>query len=260
MAATPTLQGLMAMRHKDVHDTAGEKVGELVEVYVDKATREPEWLGVDAGLFGMKRVLVPAAGSRIEPGAVRVAFTKDLVLHTPDVMDEQVSQDVEQQLYDHYGLRYSFDRSPTGLPETETAGEALGGEQDDRRAAAARWPDVPERIDERPVFAPDRAHALTRHDLDRRSTFTRFRRTARTTPETPWFAAAIAAFVASLVAMRLHWQRRVVDLRIAGLLLLIMSVAEKRRRAMDAERLEQMDHPTEQRSLGERMKRAIGRA
>jgi hypothetical protein len=225
------------MRHEDVHAVDGEKIGELVEVYLDKATREPEWLAVDAGLFGMKRVLVPAAGARIEPGAVRVAFAKDVVLDTPDVMDGQVSQDVEERLYKHYGLRYSFERSPTGLPDTTKAG--VGGTP---AGAAGRWPDVPEEITERPVFLPERSHGVNRHDPGA-SPLDRFLRIARTSPEAPWFAAAVVAFAASLVAMRMRWQRRTVDLRIAGALLLLMSVTQKQARAIEAQRRQAIEHP-----------------
>ena len=117
----PPLDVLMSMRDRPVRDVNGDSFGKLVEVYYDKATRVPEWLGVDSSLFGMTRILVPTLDSRVEEDSIRVAFRKEVALGTPEVLDQEISQDLERNLYAHYGLAYTYDESPTGLPATPDA-------------------------------------------------------------------------------------------------------------------------------------------
>jgi hypothetical protein len=50
------------------------------------------------------------------------------------------------------------------------------------------------------------------------------------------------AFAASLVAMRMRWRHRTVDLRIASVLLLAVSVVQKRDRAVARQRLDAAAH------------------
>ena len=52
-------------------------------------------------------------------GDLRVPYTNDQVTDAPNASpDGQLSQDEEARLYRHYGMDYSEDRSPSGLPET----------------------------------------------------------------------------------------------------------------------------------------------
>jgi uncharacterized protein (TIGR02271 family) len=105
------------MRGRRVSDSAGEKIGTVEEIFYDEQTRVPEWVGVGTGFFGTKRVLVPVQGSRVTEDGLIVAYSKEQVKDSPDIDDEEISQQSEADLAAHYGLGYSRERSQTGLPE-----------------------------------------------------------------------------------------------------------------------------------------------
>jgi len=97
----------------DRHD---EKVGKLVELFIDEATGEPEWATVQTGLLGTRLSFVPLAGAEPDGENVRLAIEKDEVKAAPSVeAGEDLSQDDEERLYSHYGFDYSRARSETGL-------------------------------------------------------------------------------------------------------------------------------------------------
>ena len=95
----------------------GKQIGAVEEIFVDEATGKPEWVGVGAGLFKTKRVLVPVKGARLDQSGFRVPYTQDQVKNTPAITDDEISQETERELYSHYGLDYSESRSESGLPE-----------------------------------------------------------------------------------------------------------------------------------------------
>ena len=92
------------MRGAPVYDNAGEKIGKVEEIFYDYQSRRPEWIGIGTGLFGTKRVLVPVEGAQLADDGLRVAFSKDHVKDSPDIDEEQISQECEAQLRQHYGL------------------------------------------------------------------------------------------------------------------------------------------------------------
>ena len=99
-----TLERLDEMRGAPVYDSAGEKIGEVEEIFYDTETNRPEWIGIGTGLFGTKRVLVPVSGSSFEGDAVTVQYRKDQVKDAPDIDDDEISGSREQELYSFYGL------------------------------------------------------------------------------------------------------------------------------------------------------------
>jgi uncharacterized protein (TIGR02271 family) len=124
-----TMEQISEARGVSVYDTAREKIGAVEEIFYDEQTRQPEWLGIGTGFFGTKRVLVPVEGAELREDGFYVPYAKDEVKDSPDIDEEEISQETEQQLYAHYGLRYSERRSDTGLPEgggrtAETQAEA----------------------------------------------------------------------------------------------------------------------------------------
>jgi uncharacterized protein (TIGR02271 family) len=105
------------MRGAPVYDSAGEKIGKVEEIFYDQQTRVPEWIGIGTGLFGTKRVLVPVKGAQVSDDGLTVAYSKEQVKDSPDIDEDEISQQCEADLAAHYGLGYSKQRSQTGLTE-----------------------------------------------------------------------------------------------------------------------------------------------
>ena len=112
-----TIDQLSEARGAPVYDTAGEKIGAVEEIFYDEQTRQPEWLGIGTGFFGTKRVLVPVEGADMREDGFYVPYGNDQVKDSPDIDEDEISPETEQQLYAHYGLQYSERRSESGLPE-----------------------------------------------------------------------------------------------------------------------------------------------
>jgi uncharacterized protein (TIGR02271 family) len=112
-----SIDRLDAMRGAPVYDAAGDKIGTVDEVFYDEDTQQPEWLGIGTGFFGTKRVLVPLSGAEQADDGLRVPYSKDQVKNSPDIDSDEISQDTEYRLAQHYGVGYSEQRSGTGLPE-----------------------------------------------------------------------------------------------------------------------------------------------
>ena len=124
-----TLEQLRGARGAPVYDSAGQKIGKVEEIHLDDDTNAPEWIGLGTGVFKTKRVLVPVAGADISSDAVRVPYSKDAVKETPDIDTDEIPQETERELYDHYGIDYSKEPSSTQLPEgPPSGGGTTGGE------------------------------------------------------------------------------------------------------------------------------------
>jgi uncharacterized protein (TIGR02271 family) len=100
-------------------DQNGDKIGKVVDLYMDEATGQPEWIAVNTGRFGSNISFVPLAGATQHGDDLKVSYTTDVVKESPNAEpDGQLTQDEEARLYAHYGMDYSEDRSSTGLPQT----------------------------------------------------------------------------------------------------------------------------------------------
>ena len=99
-------------------DRDGEKIGKIAAIYLDQQTDEPEWVTVKTGLFGTRETFVPIRDADSEGEMVRVPFEKGQVKEAPNVDPEQdLTHEEEKQLYEHYGIEYTRDRSDSVLPE-----------------------------------------------------------------------------------------------------------------------------------------------
>ena len=135
MQNTMSVESLESARGETVYGADGDKIGSIEELFVDEQTGKPEWVGVGTGMLGTKRVLVPVVGMERSDDGFRVPYSKDQVKNTPDIDGDEISQETEAQLYSHYGLDYSEDRSDTGLPEGGApTGRASVGEADMTRS------------------------------------------------------------------------------------------------------------------------------
>ena len=117
MKQTMSRVRLDEMRGAPVYDEAGEKIGHVEEIYYDKQSRVPEWIGIGTGFFGTKRVLVPVRGAQVRDDGLMVGYSKQQVKDSPDVDEEEISQRCEADLASYYGLGYPTERSRSGLTE-----------------------------------------------------------------------------------------------------------------------------------------------
>jgi uncharacterized protein (TIGR02271 family) len=110
----------------DLVTTEGDKVGKIGQIYLDDQTGQPEWATVNTGLFGTRESFVPLTHAELQGNDVVVPHSKSQIKDAPsvDVDGGHLSQDEEAQLYSHYGISYSENRSDSGLPDSGTAGYA----------------------------------------------------------------------------------------------------------------------------------------
>lgn len=101
---TWTTEMLASARGQDVRAADGEKIGTVDEIFVDRATGRPEWLGIGTGFLRMSRAIVPLAGARVDGEAIVVPYDKDTVKDAPDASGDEISEEDERHLYEHYGL------------------------------------------------------------------------------------------------------------------------------------------------------------
>ncbi|HEX2048893.1 MAG TPA: hypothetical protein VHF27_14100 [Acidimicrobiales bacterium] len=86
-----------------LYDAGGEGIGVIEGIYLDNATREPEWAAVRLGPDSL--ALVPLHAASVAPDGLRVEYDRQMVLAAPfrlTALDNEVTEDTEQQLYDYY--------------------------------------------------------------------------------------------------------------------------------------------------------------
>jgi uncharacterized protein (TIGR02271 family) len=106
-----TMERITEARGASVYDADGDEIGVVDEIFYDRDTREPEWIGIGTGFFGTKRVLVPLDRAQLTADGLRVPYSKDYVKDAPDIDSDEVSEQTEQELYSYYGLRAQTGRS-----------------------------------------------------------------------------------------------------------------------------------------------------
>ena len=99
-----SIERLTELRGTAVYDSAGDKIGEVEEIFYDEDTNRPEWIGIGTGFFGSKRVLVPVEGASYEERGLTVPYAKDQVKEAPDIDSDEISHDTERELYAYYSL------------------------------------------------------------------------------------------------------------------------------------------------------------
>jgi hypothetical protein len=111
---------------RDVLAPDGDRLGAVEMIFLDEATDRPEWVLVrldDADTASF----VPLAGANVEDDAIRVEQDRERIASAPRLEVEDTLTVTEcRRLYDHYGLAYSQEESPTVLPEGAAADSAAG--------------------------------------------------------------------------------------------------------------------------------------
>jgi uncharacterized protein (TIGR02271 family) len=96
----------------------GDKIGRIADVFVDKASGQPEWVLVHTGLFGTRESFVPIAEATERDGDIVVPYDKATVKGAPNVdADGELSEEEERELYRYYGMRDPF--AETAAPSAD---------------------------------------------------------------------------------------------------------------------------------------------
>jgi uncharacterized protein (TIGR02271 family) len=152
-----TLQDVQAWRGQKAFDNDGDKIGTIVDIYLDRQSGEPEWATIKTGLFGSNVSFVPIAEASTTEDGVRVPFTKDQVKDAPNFdADGALSPEEERELYQHYG-HGDYDWSG----EDRTQGLGLG-DDDDREGRFGR--DTGRETVGRDTSGPTTDDAMTRSE------------------------------------------------------------------------------------------------
>ncbi len=90
----------------EVYRATGEKIGAAEQVYVDERTGDPEWVGVQTGLFGTHHSLIPLSSAQVSDHRIVVPFSSEHVRDAPalDPGDRRPTPSEAVGLYAHYGL------------------------------------------------------------------------------------------------------------------------------------------------------------
>jgi len=127
--ATPSIETVRGWRGRVMVDRDSNKIGEVVDIYLDNETDRPEWAVVRTGLFGLRSTFVPLAEAREVGDELQVPHPRLQVKQAPNIEpDGQLSAAEEAELYRHYGLDYDSVALDRGAP----AGQPLAGPADQR--------------------------------------------------------------------------------------------------------------------------------
>lgn len=85
----------------------GEKLGKVGQLFLDDATRKPEFVTARTGLFGRRESFIPVRDAVLEDERLLVPYTKDQVKEAPhvDVDAGHIGPEAELHLWAHYGLQ-----------------------------------------------------------------------------------------------------------------------------------------------------------
>src|SRR5215217_6136856 len=125
--ATPSIETVRGWRGRVMVDRDSNKIGEIVDIYLDNETDRPEWAVVRTGLFGLRSTFVPLAEAREVGDELQVPHQRLQVKQAPNIEpDGQLSAAEEAELYRHYGLDYDTVTSDSGAPAGQALAEAAG--------------------------------------------------------------------------------------------------------------------------------------
>ena len=145
--AIPSIETVRGWRGRVMVDRDSDKIGEVVDIYLDNETDRPEWAVVRTGLFGLRSTFVPLAEAREVGDELQVPHQRLQVKQAPNIEpDGQLSAAEEAELYRHYGLDYDTVTLDSGPPAGQTLAEAAGQTDEPERSdqAGATTIGVPE--------------------------------------------------------------------------------------------------------------------
>lgn len=102
-----SIENLLGWRGKDINDSAGEKLGKLVDAYYDAESDLVQFLVIEVGTLRKHQVLVPAGGATASPDHLTLPISKDSVKDAPVLVDGELSAEDERRAFEHYGYQYA---------------------------------------------------------------------------------------------------------------------------------------------------------
>jgi hypothetical protein len=136
---TPSIETARGWLGRVMVDRDGNKIGEVVDIYMDNETGRPEWAVVRTGLFGMRSTFVPLADAREVGDELQVPHRRLQVKEAPNIEpDGQLSEVEEAELYRHYGLDYDTVTLDGGAPAGQTLAESADQTHKPERSDQAR--------------------------------------------------------------------------------------------------------------------------
>ena len=125
--ATPSIGTARGWRGRVMVDRDSNKIGEVVDIYLDNETDRPEWAVVRTGLFGLRSTFVPLAEAREVGDELQVPHQRLQVKQAPNIEpDGQLSAAEEAELFRHYGLDYDSVTLDNGAPAGQALAEPVG--------------------------------------------------------------------------------------------------------------------------------------
>jgi hypothetical protein len=125
--ATPSIETARGWLGRVMVDRDSNRIGEVVDIYLDHETDRPEWAVVRTGLFGLRSTFVPLAEAREVGDELQVPHQRLQVKEAPNIEpDGQLSEAEEAELYRHYGLDYDTVTLDGGAPAGQTLAEPAG--------------------------------------------------------------------------------------------------------------------------------------
>lgn len=145
--ATPSIETARGWLGRVMVDRDSNKIGEVVDIYLDNETDRPDWAVVRTGLFGLRSTFVPLAEARAVGDELQVPHQRLQVKQAPNIEPEgQLSAAEEAELYRHYGLDYDSVTLDSGASADQTLAEPAGQTHKPERTnqAGATATDIPE--------------------------------------------------------------------------------------------------------------------
>ena len=135
---TPSIETAHGWVGRVMVDRDSNKIGEVVNIYLDNETDRPEWAVVRTGLFGMRSTFVPLAEAREVGDELQVPHQRLQVKQAPNIEpDGQLSAAEEAELYRHYELDYDTVTLDSGASAGQTLAEAAGQTDEPERSDQA---------------------------------------------------------------------------------------------------------------------------
>ncbi len=127
MISTDQIQDLLSRGGTVVgHD--GDKLGKVVQVFLDDQSGDPEWVTAKTGMFGGAQTFIPLAQASVQGDEIRVPYGKDKVKGAPRIEDADghLTPEQENDLYRYYGLGDAQPASPGPSGDRQDRTEAPG--------------------------------------------------------------------------------------------------------------------------------------
>ena len=111
----------------DLIDRDGDKVGTIVNFYLDEETGQPDWAVVRIGLLGSRLTLVPLDQATVSfaataggGGSVTVPYDAATILDAPSVaLGEELTELDTAAVLRHYGMEVAEPAEPGDLDQTD---------------------------------------------------------------------------------------------------------------------------------------------